>query len=83
MDNTTLSGLLGGYTETQLSEAFDMIRPTENWKMPIDAVIRDNDNVELVQYACMFYTGDYGTVTDNNDGTYRIRAPGYYMTIGA
>lgn len=78
--------LRGGYSKEQLEEAFRKIADSTNWKNPIDAVI-DEADLKVCEYACQFYTGGQLTITGVMMGSegdkLRVKAPGYYVSIGA
>jgi len=69
----------------KLWAAFDRVRDTSNWKMPINALIevKDAEELALIDRAITHFTGSVPTVKRRKDGRYRIRAAGYYMTIGS
>lgn len=79
-------------TRGELSDAFDLVVPRDNWKRPIDRVIEaDFDTIDRVRRATVFFAGCVATVeviepaADRTDGKakYRVTAPGYYAAVGA
>lgn len=80
-----MTDLRGGYTQTQLHDAFNLVQNVEDWKMPIDAIVpREQVDKDLVSFAVMYFTGAYPIIEEAAiPSFYRIRADGYYMTIGA
>ena len=66
-----------------MSEAFDLVKDEKNWKMPIDAVVPADADIALIEDAVVFYAGCLPDVTEQPDGTFRVTAPGYYMSIGS
>ena len=76
------------YSRAMLLAAFNRVAP-ENWKDKIDArVTLDTHEWTVLREAVIFYTGSVPTampVAMGEDGTvlYRVRAAGYYATIGA
>lgn len=65
-----------GFTENQLSNAFDMVKNHEHWKGEINAVV-DPAKVSVVTAAIEFYA--YGFVETTPEGSLvRIYAPGYW-----
>jgi hypothetical protein len=89
--NQVVGKVLGrDVTRGQLSVAFDAVADKANWKNPIDATVDLDDYTKaMVAEAIVFFTGSVakftrkgGTTTDGI-GRYRVRAAGYYRTIGA
>ena len=71
-----------GYTRKEWDDAFKLIADSDNWKMPIKAIV-DLDDLEVCNEASIFFTGSVLEV-DYNEGTrVGVSAPGYYNTIGA
>lgn len=74
-----------GFTHGQLSDAFDKLTVgMENWKMPIEATIRESD-FDLMNEACAWFTGSRLSALklSNSGDLIQVSAAGYYMTIGA
>jgi hypothetical protein len=72
----------GGRTHGQLWEAFNLVKTAGNWKMPIDAVVKDDVDLQLVADAVAYFTG--GPIsTDRTSKGVRVRSEGYYHHIGA
>lgn len=76
-------------TRAELAKAFDRVVPLEDWKKTIDAyvvVTRDGEQ-ELIAKAIEFFTGSKATFEVVRQGryyvSYRVRAAGYFATIGA
>lgn len=82
-------------TQGELSAAFDKVAPKDHWKNRIDAqVVLSNDfDLLLIHNAVEFFTGSKATIepvaiiTSNGRPTgqtrYRVKAAGYFATIGA
>jgi hypothetical protein len=73
-------------TRRQFSEAFDRVIDSSNWKNPIDRVLLVNDDrdMALIREAVVFFTGSVPTFEKlRRANCYRVRAAGYYATIGA
>jgi len=77
-------------TQGELSLAFDAVANKANWKNPIDAVVSlDSYTMAMVREAVVFFTGSVPTfelttgTTTSGMGRYRVKAAGYYRTIGA
>lgn len=68
--------------QARLSAAFDLVRPAEHWKYPIDAVI-PADQRASVEEAVAYFTGSTCTFRILPDKRLRVLAEGYYLTIGA
>lgn len=74
-----------GYTRGQLAAAFDRVKDDTHWKNPINKVVEVLDEAEmaLIDAAVVFYAGCGVTFTGTPEANvYRVRAPGYFMTIG-
>lgn len=81
-----LDHIMGGFTEEQLQLAFDCVKPEGNWKLRIEQ--RINASVVSIsrfqiQKAIDFYAGGGATFEPHDDGSYTVRAPGYYALIGS
>lgn len=62
---------------------FNKIKPKDNWKMPINAVIDEADVPECNE-AAVFFTGGCIEITRRmKGGKVRVRGAGYYNCIGA
>jgi hypothetical protein len=90
MDAVVVATILGReVTRREMREAFDKVANQANWKMPINATIPiDNDfDLLLVREAVIFFTGSVPEITVATyvrpRCKYRVRAAGYYQTIGA
>jgi hypothetical protein len=75
----------GEYTRAELTEAFDLVANPENWKYPIDAVVKDDpDLIRAIGRAVPFFTGSTIEVLRAGRGKLkRIVAAGYYSAVGA
>ena len=73
------------WTRLELSDLFRRVQPQEHWKNPIDAVATLANDRELLglREAIIFYTGSVPTLASLGANQYRVRAAGYYATIGA
>ena len=81
-----LNTLLGGYTEDELSAAFNLVAPTPNWKTAIRATfpsITPTKKRALITFAIGFYTGSEATWSKTAGGALLVTAPGYYAACGA
>jgi len=77
--------LMGGYSEAELSAAFNKVASPINWKYPVDALLpADTSAAELaaVEFAVVFYAGCVPTVTWTPFG-FNVKAVGYYAAVGA
>jgi hypothetical protein len=74
-----------GYTKTQLEVAFNEIKPKPNWKLPINAVIPkpNEEHAKLLDAASVYYTSSSITIVPMGKDRVRVRAAGYYNTVGA
>lgn len=80
------ASLLGGYTETELSAAFDRVANKVNWKLPVKALLPSITSAKekaKIAFAITFYTGSVATFGKAPTGHLLVTAPGYYATIGA
>jgi alkyl sulfatase BDS1-like metallo-beta-lactamase superfamily hydrolase len=73
-----------GYTDLELNLAFELVKPAENWKYPIDAVIPAHFQ-RVVTAAIDHYAGGGAEVLESDLDPHKVRviAPGYYAEIGA
>jgi hypothetical protein len=71
-----------GYTEAELSGAFDLVRPASNWKLAISAQVPADADTSLISAAVVFYTGSHAEFVPTGSGL-RVLAAGYYACIGA
>lgn len=65
-----------------LHAAFDLVKPSGNWKGPINAVAPANLTETIVE-AVAFMGGGEAKVKPVSPGLVRIIAPGYYKASGA
>lgn len=77
-------------TRGALVTAFDRVANKEHWKFPIDATVDVANDFELgvIREAVIFFTGSVPTFEPRLGGElpgcrYRVRAAGYFRTIGA
>lgn len=76
-------------TRGQLEEIFELVsRP--NWKEPIDAEVAAYEldalsaDLDLLAEAIAFFTGSEARIEPTKIANrYRVRAAGYYLTVGA
>ena len=69
----------------ELRSAFNTLTSEmENWKDPIDTVIPIRELNDMRE-ACEFFTGSelYVVSQLDNEPKFRVKADGYYLTIGA
>ena len=73
----------GKYTKRELLNAFNEIVDEENWKNPIDSYLKA-DLFDITNSAVEFFTGSSLIITQHlKNRILRVRAEGYYRTIGA
>lgn len=74
------------YSRAQLIEAFQAVQNKSNWKHPIDATIAPplsfTIDLDKLRDAVIFFTGSVPTFK-KSDGWLRVKAAGYYATIGS
>lgn len=75
-------GTYGGYTIVQLKVAWEMVRPSGNWKGPIDAIVPEDADTAAISAACSFYAGTLATIVRTRGG-HRVTGTGYYANIGS
>lgn len=79
--------LFGSYTDQQLRDAWELVKPAPNWKMPIDANVPSATDLSAVSAAVAYFTGGVPKFTPKFTGmeitSYQVTAPGYYQCIGA
>ena len=65
------------------SRFFEMIRPSDHWKMPIEALVRASD-FENCNEAAIWYTGGpLEVVSEDGFGSLIVKGAGYYANVGA
>lgn len=70
----------------RLFPAFELVRPPENWKFPINAVVKvpSPELLATIREAVIFYTGSVPTfIPIPGTEDVQVRAAGYYVAIGA
>lgn len=72
----------GDYFVSELRVAFDKVQNKDHWKNPIDAVILTKD-IKITEAAIIHYTGSVPTFTRVDGNNTRVKAAGYFATIGA
>lgn len=73
-----LKDAAGGYTQDQLSDAFNAVRNAEHWKNPVDAVI-PRDMMDVVGRAVPWFTGTEASFSDTlKPEEVRVTAMGYW-----
>lgn len=76
-------------TRGELSAAFDLVKNPKGWKEHINARAELTDEqVNVIDEAVIFFTGSVAEFRaigkpKNGKQTYRVRAAGYYRTIGS
>lgn len=72
-------------TRGELALVFDLVADKANWKNPINTLMSwlpDSEDRLLIREAVVFFTGSVPEFS-NERGRLRVRAAGYYLTIGA
>jgi hypothetical protein len=72
-------------TRGQLSKAFDLVKNDEHWKNPIDKTLlmMTCEEEAMIYEAVLFFAGCRPTFKFNEDGSVRVRAQGYYLSVGS
>lgn len=77
---------MNGFTQEELSEAFQQVMPQDGWKNPIDCrlgILTDTER-RAIDTAITHFTGGVAEWTrDGDDGDWIVTAPGYYACIGS
>ncbi len=76
------------WTRAECEALFNRVVNAENWEKSIDALVEFTNDRDLLgtREAVIFYTGSVPTIDFVMRGrghVYRVRAAGYYQTIGA
>lgn len=71
------SSFAGRFTQEELEAAFALVKPATHWKDRIDALIPDRDR-EVVAAAIEHFTATEATFSLDDDGSLRVRSPGYW-----
>ena len=69
------------YTDEELGAAFDRVKNSKNWKNPINRLISNDEDRELITKAIIHYTGSCPEFIEQNGKT-RVISIGYYNAIG-
>lgn len=76
--------------QQRLSDAFDSVKNQQNWKLPVDAEIPPDADLNLISEAVSFFTGSLPEFiplrtpdTGSDIAGYRVVAAGYYAAIGS
>jgi cell division FtsZ-interacting protein ZapD len=71
--------------DAERKRVFELVQNKEHWKNPIDATLDELSEADekLLYDAVPFYTGSVPTITRYKNGRVRVRAAGYYRTVGA
>ena len=75
-------------TQHELARAFEEVAPKPNWKAAIDCKLPRGAHLpwfdeSLISDAVVHFTGAVPTFSYAEAHVVRVRAPGYYATIGA
>jgi hypothetical protein len=72
----TDQAIFQGFTETELSAAFDLVADPCDWRAPVNAVV-DSEHWGAVQAAVRFYTATEPTYDLTVSRKLLVRAAGY------
>lgn len=75
--------LRGGYTQEQLQEAFDLVKPKPHWKAAIAAKVPLDTDMKLLDFAIGYFTGGNISFQQECANHIYVEAPGYWECIGA
>jgi hypothetical protein len=76
---------MGGYTQEQLQESFDLVCSRDNWKDPVRCVLPADLTAEdrrRIEIAITHFTGSVAQWSLDADGCWVVEAAGYYAAIG-
>lgn len=79
----TVTGGSKEYTREELSETFDRVASQRGWKYEVPEQIIPIDKLIITAEAIRFFCGSVTHVAVTDDGTCWIKAPGYYLSVGA
>lgn len=68
--------------QAELEKAFDLVANKEHWKLPVNALVPHGTDENLITEAVIHFTGSVPSFKETKKGI-RVRAAGYYNTIGA
>ena len=68
------------YSQKQLDQAFDLVKPDSHWKDPINALIEE-DQADAVSIAIIHFTGCVPTIEPEGDKL-RFTSVGYWEAMG-
>ncbi len=76
-----------GHTREELSNAFDAVKDSKNWKRPIDGIV-SRRNFGVTAAAVAFFAGSALEIVDEDwpeggERMLRVWARGYFADIGA
>ena len=78
---TKVCGSVNEYSEAEMRRAFEAVQ-SANWKDPIDATI-PAERLCVTAAAVEFFAGSEMYIKRRDDGDFHVKAPGYYIRIGA
>lgn len=73
-----------GKTIGDAHDAFDRVKPKDNWKMPIAKIVQcSEEEAAFIAYACEFMCGGGASYEPIGAFSFKFTHPGYYAVIGA
>lgn len=78
----------GGFSQSALKDAFELVENKQNWKLPINAVVSlqlgfEEAQLKLLKEAVIHFTGSVPTFKAVTKTKIRVVAAGYYKAVGA
>lgn len=72
-------------SDERLSEVFDLVKPSPNWKYPIDSYVDKNLATRAeIEAAVVWFAGGFPDVHDDGgSNVWYVSGAGYYEWIGA
>lgn len=80
---TSVNGTARKFTQEEMHAAFSAVQDKANWKRPIPEQAIPSDALLVTVAAIAHFAGSPTHIRPNPDGTWQIKAPGYYACIGA
>jgi hypothetical protein len=74
-----------GFTQKELGEAFNLVKPKRHWKDRINIVIAkpDRKTERAILAAVAYFTGSVADMEAVGKSKVRVRAGGYWAVVGA
>jgi hypothetical protein len=84
METSEIINILTGndtkYSQEQLDQAFELVKPDTHWKAPVDALI-EAGQVDIVTIAIVHFTGCVPNMEPEGNKV-RVTSVGYWVAMG-